>query len=75
MLNHCMLAGCRHAAGGGEVVSCDSDSSPGCSKTSLLLIAKLTKPPVKEQTPSAGINCVDQKDFCCCSCPTLKVLL
>lgn len=30
---------------------------------SLLLVAKLTKPPVKEQASSTGIIHVDQEDF------------
>lgn len=51
------------AAGAGEVGSCDSDSGSGYSRTSLLSVAKLTKPPVKEQAPSTGGIHVHQEDF------------
>lgn len=49
--------------GTGEVGSCDSDSGSDYSRTSLLSVAKLTEPPVKEQAPSTGIIHVDQEDF------------
>lgn len=50
-------------AGAGELGSCDTDSGSGCSRTSLLSVAKLTKPPVEEQAPSTGIIHVDQEHF------------
>lgn len=50
-------------AGAGEVGSCDSDSGSDYSRTSLLSVAKLTEPPVKEQASSTGIIHVDQEDF------------
>lgn len=60
VLNHRALAG---PAGTGELGSCDSDSGSGCSRTGLLSVAELTKPPGKEQPPCTGIIHVDQEDF------------